>query len=463
MTSRRALIAATTLLCGVRALAQDVPPAGGHTPAPTTQPTAAPAGEAPAETASPAAPAFFRLDYSGDLTTRPALTGDWGGVRNQLAERGYSVQLDVEQLVQGSARGGADTNNAFRYSGSWDLRLKFDTHRMGLWPGGLLELHTESFFGQGINGKVGSLVNDDALWPLPGTNEVMLSQVQYTQFLSEHSGVVLGKLDTTWGDRNEFAWIHGDNFLHTNFRWNPITARTVPYSPLGAGAFVFGEWGQWSLTIMDTEGLPGQAGFDTAFDGGTTLASEARFNVKPFELPGQQTLGFVWSDKAFLILEQDPRVGLGIRSGPLRDLLRLNRSLGRESGSWAAYYNFDQYLYTETDDPAQGIGVFGRVGVSDGDANPIQSFYSVGLGGTGLLPTRDHDRFGLGYFYTNWSDGYLADILGVNTAQGIELFYNIQITPWLQVSPDLQVLMNPGGVSDRDTAIVYGLWAKMSF
>jgi porin len=85
------------------------------------------------------------------------------------------------------------------------------------------------------------------------------------------------------------------------------------------------------------------------------------------------------------------------------------------------------------------------------------------VGGKGIIPTRDDDRFGLGYFYTNWSDTVLADALGVNSAQGIELFYNIQVTPWLQISPDLQVLIDPGGVSDRDTAIVYGLWAKVSF
>jgi porin len=463
MSSSSSTALLSVLMCSVLAVAEDPAPPESGKPAPTTQPATAPSDEPLDEPAKAAAPALFRLDYSGDLATRPALTGDWGGLRNQLAEQGYSIQLDVEQLIQSSARGGADTNSAFRYSGSWDLRLKFDTGRMGLWPGGLLELHAESFFGQGLNSKVGSTVNDDALFPLAGSKDVMLSQVQYTQFLSENFGITLGKLDTTWGDRNEFAWIHGDNFLHTNFRWNPITARTVPYSPLGAGAFIFGDWGQWSVSVFDTEGLPNRSGFDTVFEGGTTLATEARFNVKPFGLPGQQTLGFVWSDKAFTILQQDPRVRLRIRSGPLRDLLRLNRSLGSESGSWAAYYNFDQYVFTEADDRSQGIGVFGRIGVSDGDANPIQSFYSVGVGGKGIIPTRDHDRFGLGYFYTNWGDSALASVLDVNVAQGIELFYNIQVTPWLQISPDLQVLINPGGVSDRDTAIVYGLWAKMSF
>ncbi len=411
----------------------------------------------------PEAPAFFRLDYSGDIWELPALTGDWGGSRNELARKGISFELDLEQTIQGNAHGGKDTNNAFRYSGSWDLRLKFDTGRMNLWPGGLIELHAESFFGQSLSAKVGSSVNDDALYPLPGDRDVMLSHVTFTQFLSESFGVTVGKLDTTQGDKNEFAWIHGDNFLHSTLRLNPIGARTTPYSTLGAAFFFVGDWGQWSFTVYDTDGVPNESGFDTAFDGGTSFATEARFNVKPFGMPGHQLVGFVYSDKSFLQIEQDPRIGIDFGRGFAGRLLRLANAFERESGSWAFFYNFDQYLFQESEDPTQGIGLFGRFGISDGDANPIHSFYSIGVGGKGIIPERDNDRFGLGYFYTKWSDISLTNALGISNSQGVELFYNIEVTPWLHITPDLQVLVNPGGVDDRDVAIVYGLRAQMSF
>ncbi len=401
-------------------------------------------------------------DYSGDLHTRKYLTGDWRGERTRLAEQGILFDLKFEHFLQGNVHGGVDTNNAARYSGDWDLHLKFDTARMDLWPGGLLDLHIESSFGDFANDEVDSPVNDAALAPLPGERDVMLSHVVYTQALNEWFVVFAGKLDTTQGDKNEFAWSHGDNFMHTFFRWNPVAARTTPYSTLGAGFSVLGKWGQWSVILYDTEGASNVSGFDTAFDGGTSVATEAVFNVRPFGKPGHQTVGLLYCDKNFAALDQDNRLGLQYASNPIRDLLFLDLALERESSSWAGLYSFDQYLYVEDEESKQGVGLFGRFGFSDGEANPIESFYSFGVGGKGIVPDRDNDKFGLGYFYVVYS-GDLPERLGISSSQGVELFYNYEVTPTIHITPDLQFIVDPGGSSDRDLAIVYGLRMQVSF
>jgi porin len=60
------------------------------------------------------------------------------------------------------------------------------------------------------------------------------------------------------------------------------------------------------------------------------------------------------------------------------------------------------------------------------------------------------------------SDGLRS--YGLHAEQGAELFYNIEVTPWLHITPDLQVIIDPtGGFGDRDVAIVYGVRAQMSF
>ena len=133
----------------------------------------------------------------------------------------------------------------------------------------------------------------------------------------------------------------------------------------------------------------------------------------------------------------------------------------RRPDDWVLYYNFDQFIYTEQEDKTQGVGLFGRFGWSNGRSNPIEQFYSIGIGGKGSIPKRDNDTFGIGYYHLNMSD----DLPGLrHSEQGIEIYYNIEVTPWLHISPDLQVVVDPGaGFGDRDVAIVYGMRAQMSF
>jgi porin len=225
-----------------------------------------------------------------------------------------------------------------------------------------------------------------------------------------------------------------------------------------------------SFSAIDTEGITTRTGFDTLFKDGTTLASEARLTVKPFGLTGHQLINFSWSNGDFTSLGQDPRT-------LIRSVL-LGTSLKKESGSWAFMYNFDQYVYQKAEDPTQGFGIFGRFGISDGKANPVHQFYSFGFGGKGMIPTRDHDRFGIGYYYMKIS-GDLRDTfpplllnrVGLDHEQGVELFYNIAVTPWLHVTPDLQFvdaarnkapILTAGGKS-IGTAVVAGLRVRVDF
>jgi len=200
------------------------------------------------------------------------------------------------------------------------------------------------------------------------------------------------------------------------------------------------------------------------------LGSELRWTIRPVGLTGHQNFGALWSNADFTSLRQDPRI--------LIENILFGLPLKKESGSWAFSYNFDQYLFTEKDDPSQGFGIFGRFGISDGKANPIAQFYSFGFGGKGVIPGRDQDRFGIGYYYLKIASDLrrrfspvLRNRIGLDHEQGVELFYNIAVTPWLHVTPDLQFIdagRNKApiiGLNRKaiDTAIVAGLRIKVDF
>src|SRR4051812_50068484 len=47
-------------------------------------------------------------DYAGDFWTRSTLTGDWGGLRNELATKGMTFDLSATQAEMGVLNGGGN-------------------------------------------------------------------------------------------------------------------------------------------------------------------------------------------------------------------------------------------------------------------------------------------------------------------------------------------------------------------
>lgn len=473
---------------------------GGMAHAQTTQAAKEPervlSGEAAetVPTSQPAAPAFFRLDYSGDFLTSPAMTGDWGGARTKLAEEGISFNVETLQYFQGNAHGGKSTNDAFRYGGSTDYFLQLDTGRMGLWPGGYFKVRGETRWGHGVTEQVGAIAppNFDSLLPAlePG-GVTTLTEYYMMQFLSEKFGIIAGMVDLTrLPGGNKFMSDPYSQFMNTALWYNPVAFSTVPYAAMTAGGmYTVNDWLSGATLVIDSNGTPTYSGFETGFHSpqGATIVQGLTFKIKPFDREGHQRIHFSLSTRERYALDDLGRLALSGRTAPSFSRLNLgglapSRGQGlfssarsglrrylfnkiiepeKESGNWAFWYDFDQYFYNDPQDPNQGFGLFGGFGWSPGTFNPVATSYNFGVGGKGMIPTRGHDRYGVGYYYLNFSND-LPAILGANAEQGVEAYYNIEVTPWFHLSPDIQVIMDPGGSDRHDVSIVYGMRAQLS-
>jgi porin len=390
------------------------------------------------------------------------LTGDWGGERTKLAENGITIDIDAVQSYQGVLDGG--TNRSWKYGGSMDYRLKFDFQKMGLWEGAFLDVQFEHQFGEFVNGDTGTILssNTDSLFPLPNYRKVNVSEFKFTQFLSESFAVFFGKINSLDGDDNIFAGGRGKtNFMHQNFILNPVGIRTVPYSTLGAGAAVFfpnvlaKDPAILSFTVLGADGQPNTSGFGRDFDNGETFIVAYRQPTRFFGQSGSHTFSGSYGTKDYVMLGQDPRLLLG-------GLLGKNVTFAKEEDSWSLMYNMHQYIYTEKEDETQGFGVFARLGTADDKTNPISNFYSVGIGGKGMIDGRDNDTWGIGYFYAQLSNE-LGRIIerDFGDTQGAEIFYNFELSKWLHVAPDFQII-DPSN-KQTDTAYVAGIRAKIDF
>jgi porin len=110
----------------------------------------------------------------------------------------------------------------------------------------------------------------------------------------------------------------------------------------------------------------------------------------------------------------------------------------------------------------QGGGVFARFGVADHDTNPVEWSASIGVGGRGMIPSRDDDVFGLGYYYTRFQETRVGGLLGFkDEGQGFETFYNVAITPASHLTFDLQLA--DSALPRTDTAVILGGRLNLSF
>jgi len=434
--------------------------------------TIGPVAAAQAPTTAPADEPRPRPTQHGNWWDWPQMTGDWGGLRTELSDKGVTLDFGITQIIQHNARGGRNTHDAFEYSGSADITLKLDTAKMDLWPGGMILLNAEPKWHNGVNPHVGSLipVNLDAVKPNDDECIMTLSEWFYQQVLFDGKLVLLaGKLDGSRAfDTNAFANDERTQFMNLALRNNAVICGLCPYTTLGVGAIVNPtDWLSIRTAVLDTSGQASVPGFESAFHSPVdmTLLHEWDFKVKPFEREGNYRVGFAWSSKDFPHLS--PKSPFRQTAPLLIALLGLDTvnkiapmlPTKQSRDNVVMYFNFDQWLYQEPEDPLQGIGLFGRFGWAREDVNPIEQFYSIGMGGRGVIPGRDRDTCGLGYYHANLSDE-MPPML--HSESGIEMYYNIEITPWLHVSPDLQIIVDPGGSSGSETSIVYGLRMQMS-
>jgi porin len=409
-----------------------------------------------------ASPAAIPETWGGDLASRPRLTGDWGGLRDDMAKKGVTLDLDVYWMPQWITSGGRKTDN-----GDWGnavVALNIDTHKAGLWQGGHFKLQTVSSFGDNLIQEAGALVPPNISWMLPSIkHETGLQELTYTQFLAPNFAMVIGKINTI-APTNQFHGDYRSGFQNASMNL-PLAMAMVPLSAYGLGAvYVPSKEVTLAGMLLDPSGTIMDDEIGDAFDDGVMALLNADLKVKPFGLPGHQNLTLAWSNKNHPSLIQDPtniarhllraRFPLLSNPGPILTEILERRAPGllipaqpmnEESKTWAAVYSFEQYVWKPDADSNRGVGAFFSFGASDGKANPIKYSYSVGVNGKGIVPGRPHDELGLGWSRAEFSDNFVPFMrdtfgLGLDKEDALEAYYNFAVTPWLSVTPSYQYI-----------------------
>jgi porin len=390
-----------------------------------------------------------------ELTLHGWLSGDQSSLRKNLADNGIVFTNNLTNFYMGNTLGGLERD--FRFSGHGDYRANIDINKLGGPQGQFLQIRAEHRYGESLAGATGSFLppNLAADLPVADSEKVYITNLLFTQALSESFALYAGKLDTLDGDANAFAHGRGiHQFSNAAFVVNPIGLRTVAYSTLGTG-FVILDEGEpiFNFLVLNARDTTETDGLSELFADGAVLSTELRLPTNFLGMRGHQLFGAIWSSRDFASLNQSPLVILP------------NVPIARQSDSWALTYNFDQYLFEDPCDSSKGWGVFGRAGLADPDTNPIHYFLSLGIGGNSRLRGRGNDTFGLGWYYSGTSDRiapFLSTSLGnLTDGQGGEMFYNIAVNKRLYLTTDTQVIVPAR--SNVDSSLLFGLRANLVF
>ena len=380
------------------------------------------------------------------------------GIDELLKSTGTQFAVSGTGVYNANVRGGTSTHKRRgRWSGSYDVELTQDLSGLFGSEKSRLYLHAEGGFGKlGIDDtSVGSFfgVNDDYL----GRRSLDLVEVWYEQgFVDDELRIRLGKLDITGGfqcrgcpvsfDGNSYANDETTQFLNGSLVNNP----TIPFPDYGLSAIALWnpvEYWYGSLGVVDAQADGRQTGFNTAFNDEDYYFYVLETGFTPHLhcdngiMPGAYRAG-LWYDPQ----PKSAADGLEKRRDDL-----------------GVYLSTDQMLSKEINDPddTQGLGTFFRYGCANSERNEMTGFFSGGLQYQGLFQDRDDDVAAVGFSHGTFSDkvtDFTKDYESV-----VEVYYNARITDQFNLTPSLQYVSNPGGVSDVSDAVIFAIRAQVSF
>jgi porin len=370
-------------------------------------------------------------------------TGGWRGQRQRLEQAGISInaQLVLEAFV--NFRGGLDTGAVA--ASTFDLNLALDTEKAFKWKGGKFYVDLEYHAGRNPTTVLtGDLQVFDKL---NFSRYLQIFELWYQQELFEDRlRLKLGKVDAN----TEFSVIeNGLLFLNSSTQVTPtiIPFPTTPDPMPGANLFFtpnkiwYASFGAFYANESDTFGdFIGHPESVQPTESGTLFIGET---------------GLRWHHAPLFGASGNVKVGAWGHTGIFP---RLNE--GQQKGAGGYYGVLDQTLWQPAREPEEGRGVrtFLEAGRTQSSVSIIDCNMAGGFTWTGPVSARPDDILGFSANYAHLSP---QATLPHAYELALEWLYQVPLTKWATLLPDVQFIINPGG--QYPDAVVATLNLKVQF
>lgn len=410
------------------------------------------------------------------------MTGDWGGERTKLIERGIDIKADYVGEAGYNAHGGYNDDKTGRYADQFGLGVALDLQKLWGWDNTQAKIQMTSRNGRNIsNDRIG----DPRAGTLSSSQEVYGRghMVRLTQFWIQHQ-MFDNKLDVKlgyFGEGEDFNTFPCDfqnlsfcgsqvgNYVNTWYNW-PVSqaAIRVKYHITPELYAQIGAYNQNPSQLEHGNGFK-LSGSGTK---GTVIPVELVWSPKVNNLPGEYRVGYYKSAADAPDVREDVNGDNAATTGA--DY----RTRSSKKGYW---FVAQQQLTTHNGDASRGLNIAANATFHDKETNTVDNYQSIMLVYKGPFDARPKDDVGIGAArlhvnddvrknaellneaggFTDYSQAGYAPLRG--TEYNYEINYGFHVTNWLTVRPNLQYVTHPGGVDKVDNALVAGLKIQSVF
>lgn len=372
------------------------------------------------------------------------LTGNWGGARTSLYEKGVTLELTHKSDILANTSGGI--KHGATWMGYTDARIKMDMGKLLDWNNTTAFIQYHSELGSKFNRDyVDSFVSVNNIEVGTNTAQFLHAWVQ-KNFSDDRLSVLAGLYAV---DSEFYVTDTSGVFTQTPYGMaNDLGQSGPPIYPVGAlGMRVKYAPSSQNFYLQGavTDGVPGDPnnpyGTHIKIGNGDGTFSIVEFGYTPQASDGasesgqpdsksinKTAIGF-WSYSARAD-DQDP-ANVDAFGNPLR-----RRNQG-------AYFLSERTLSVEKDNPSQGLSGFVRFGVSSKDIYQSDWTGSVGLNYLGLISGRDDDISAIGITVSHASAPFQRLNASLSSETSMEATYRAQVNPWLALQPTLQYVSHP--------------------
>lgn len=396
----------------------------------------------------------------------PQLTGDWGGWRTELANRGIEFQIGYTEEAAGNASGGQ--HNYVRAAGQLVLGSTLDLQKLFGLSGATMQIT--------LTNRNGRNLSDDA-----GLNT--LQQVQEVYGRGN-----IWRLTQFWYEQKAFdggvALKFGRVTLGEDFAAFSCNFQNLTFCGSTPGNLAGNYWFNWPLS---------QWGARLKVKSGQVYVQAGAYQVSPRNSDPDRGFYLGWEQTSGALLPVEfgwtPTVGglpgkytatLWYDTSHANDVLRNRQGLPlavyggdprREQGRYGISFQFQQQL-TRPDvaDPVRGLSAFLNITQTDRRTSQTDNQVAFGLFYTGWLDSRPRDVMAIAIGRTQVNGRYAENQALANfNARGflqrpeaeyaIEAYYNLNLHSGLDIRPNIQFIRHPGGITNAKDVLVLGVKA----